>query len=39
VDNKWQFTAYNKAEESFAIEAIGLNIEVNTLYRGVVFEE
>ena len=39
ADNKWQFTAYNIVEESFAIEAIGLSIEVNSLYRGVTFEE
>lgn len=37
--NKWQFTAYNKAEEIFSIEAIGLSIEVNSTYRGVTFEE
>jgi Uma2 family endonuclease len=37
-DNKWQFTACNKVEDKFAIESIGLDIEVNTLYRGVVFE-
>jgi Uma2 family endonuclease len=39
ADNQWQFTAYNEGVESFAIEAIGLDIEVNTLYRGVKFEE
>ena len=39
TDHKWQFTAYNKGEESFAIEAIRLAIEVNSLYRGVTFEE
>src|SRR5206468_294043 len=39
ADNKWQFTAYNKVEESFAIEAIGLSIVVNSIYRGVSFEE
>jgi Uma2 family endonuclease len=39
ADNKWQFTANNIREESFAIDAIGLFIEVNFLYRGVTFEE
>lgn len=38
ADNKWQFTAYGKGEESFDIEAIELAIVVNTLYRGVEFE-
>ena len=39
TDKKWQFTAYNKSEGSFGIEANGLSIEVNYLYWGVIFEE
>ena len=39
ADNKWQFTAFNKAEDKFSIESIGLEIEVNTLYRSVSFKE
>jgi hypothetical protein len=37
ADNNWLFSAYNKGEESFGIEAIGLFVEVNSLYRGVIF--
>jgi Uma2 family endonuclease len=39
ADNKWQFITYNIVEDCFAIEAIGLSIEINSLYRGVTFEE
>ncbi len=38
-DNEWLFTAYDKPDDSFLTESIGLSIIVKSLYRNVEFEE
>ncbi len=38
-DTEWLFTAYEKAEDFYMLESVGLTVEVKSLYRNVSFEK